>query len=367
MKGTFRRFVSAITALSIAASCFFMSGCSEKVQYEKYNDTFIGSFDTIISVASYHKNETEHKAFRAELDAEYKRLNNLYDIYNDYEGINNAKTINDNAGIAPVEVEKDLFDLIKFSVEWYYKTDGKVNIAMGSVLKIWHDTRTAAEFGSAVLPDMDRLLAANEHTSIESIILDEAAGTVYISDPMVSIDLGAVAKGYATELIADRLSEKYDSFAISAGGNVKVYGAPKDGRTRWGVGITNPIVDENFAMAGGNIDLAYVANEATIVCSGGYQRFIVVDGQRYHHLIDPETLYPNNTYHGVTILCKDSGVADVLSTAIFMMEKDEAIAYIDTLSDTECLLVTTDNQSYMTTGFKKYLESCGINSKTPLE
>ncbi len=367
MKGNFKRIVSVLISLSLAVSCFLMSGCSEQAKYEKYNDTFIGSFDTIISVASYHKSDAEHKAFREELDAEYKRLNNLFDIYNSYDGLNNAKTINDNAGIAPVQVEKELFDLIKFSIDWYYKTDGKVNIALGSVLRIWHDVRTIAETGEAVLPDMDKLKAANQHTSIESIVLDEENMTVFISDPEASIDIGAVAKGYATELIADKLSEKYDSFAISAGGNVKVFGAPKDGRLRWGVGITNPIVDENFSMAGGNIDLAYVAQEASIVCSGGYQRFIVVDGQRYHHLIDPETLYPNNTYHGVTILCQDSGIADVLSTAVFMMEKDEAIAFIDTIKDTECLLVTTDGTTYKTQGFSKYLESCGVNNKTPLE
>ena len=367
MTNILRRTTAAVLSAVMVLSLCLFTGCSESAKYEKYNDTFIDYFDTIISVASYHKSPAEHASFKQALKEEYSRLNQLYDIYNSYEGINNAKTINDNAGIAPVKVEEDLFDLVKFSLEWYHKTEGRVNVAMGSVLKIWHNVRTAAEGGYAALPAIEKLEKANEHTSIENIVLDEANMTVYITDPDASLDLGAVAKGYATELIADKLGETYPSFAISAGGNVKVHGSPMDGRTRWGVGITNPIVDENFSMAGGNIDLAYVAGDATIVCSGGYQRFIVVDGKRYHHLIDPQTLFPNNTYHGVTILCEDSGVADVLSTAIFMMEKDDALAFINTIDNTECMLVTIDGKVYKTEGFNKYLESCGINSKTPVE
>lgn len=365
MKNRFKAIVSLVLCLVLSLSLF--TACTPEVQYEKYTGTVWDSFDTIISVVSYHKNDSEHTAFMEQVRSEYSRLNKLYDIYNSYPDMNNAKTINDNAGIAPVKVEKELFDLIRFSIDWYHKTDGKVNIALGSVLKIWHDVRTNAEFSVPVLPSMDQLNTANQHTDINSIVLDEENMTVYISDPDVSIDIGAVAKGYATELIADKLAQSYDSFAISAGGNVKVHGSPLDGRTRWGIGIQNPAVDENYNMVGGNIDLAYIAEGASIVCSGGYQRFFVLDGQRYHHLIDPQTLFPKNTYLGVTILCEDSGIADVLSTAIFMLEKEEAISFIDTIKEAECILVMADGTIEKTAGFDSYLESCGVTSKTPLE
>ena len=364
------KFISKrITAVVLAAvlSLTLLTGCSEKVVYSKYTGTIWDSFDTIISIVSYQKSQADFDQFMSVAQSEYDRLNKLYDIYNTYPDMNNAKTINDNAGIAPVQVDEDLFNLIEFSIDWYYKTNGKVNIAMGSVLKIWHDVRTAAEYSTPVLPEMSKLESANQHTSIENIVLDRENLTVYISDPEASIDLGAVGKGYATELIANKLSETYDSFAISAGGNVKVVGSPKDDRTRWGIGIQNPAVDANYNMVGGNLDLAYVANDASIVCSGGYQRFFVLDGQRYHHLIDPETLYPKNTYLGVTILCEDSGIADVLSTAIFMLDEQEALDFINTIPEAECLVVLSDGTVKNTAGFEKYLESCGITSKTPLE
>ena len=140
-----------------------------------------------------------------------------------------------------------------------------------------------------------------------------------------------------------------------------------DDRTRWGIGVQNPNVDENYLMIGGNIDLAFLHGKQSLVCSGGYQRFFVYEGQRYHHLIDPETLFPANIYNGVSILCNDSGMADALSTAIFMMEPQEAMDFIDTIPDAECLLVEENGQSYMTDGFAGYLESCGITSRTPIE
>ena len=365
MRNNKKRILSLALAVVLALSVF--TGCEAKPKQAKFNGTIWDSFDTIISIVSFNDNEEQFNDFMKTARERYSYYHKLFDIYNNYPDMVNAKTINDNAGIQPVEVEKELFDLIKFSIEWHEKTDGKVNIAMGSVLKIWHDVRTYAEFNEPILPDMEKLEEANKHTSIENIILDEENMTVYISDPECSIDLGAVAKGYATELICDELGEKYANFAISAGGNVKVNGHPQDGRTRWGIGIQNPVVDDNFQMMGGNLDLAFLYGDLSLVCSGGYQRFFVLDGQRYHHLIDPETLFPKNTYDGVSILCEDSGMADALSTAVFMMEPEEALAFIDTIPDAECILVTEDGQISMTEGFKAYLESCGVTSSTSTE
>ncbi len=365
MKHNTKRILSLALAVVLTLSLF--SGCSSKPKYQKYNGTIWDSFDTIISIVSYHENDAQYDAFMTTAQDRYSYYHKLFDIYNSYPDMVNAKTINDNAGIAPVQVEKELFDLVKFSIDWHKKTDGKVNVAMGSVLKIWHDVRSYAEFNQPYLPDMAQLEAANAHTSIDNIVLDEANMTVYITDPECSLDLGAVAKGYATELICDELSETYQNFAISAGGNVKVNGHPQDGRTRWGIGIQNPVVDDNYQMVGGNLDLAFLYGNQSLVCSGGYQRFFVYEGQRYHHLIDPVTLFPKNTYDGVTVLCEDSGVADALSTAIFMLDPQEAIDFMDTIPDAECILVTEDGTVSMTEGFKAYLESCGVTSSTPIE
>ena len=120
----------------------------------------------------------------------------LYDIYNDYKEINNLKTINDNAGIKPVQVDQRIIDLLTFSKDVYNKTNGKVNIAFGAVLQLWHDYRTEGVDNpeEAQLPPMDELIAASEHTNIEDLIINQEAGTVYIKDPDMRLDVGLLQR-----------------------------------------------------------------------------------------------------------------------------------------------------------------------------
>lgn len=132
------------------------------------------------------------------------------------------------------------------------------------------------------------------------------------------------------EIVCDALNEKYDNYSLSAGGNVKCHGKP-DGRERWAIGIQNPYTDENFKKQEGQIDVAYFNTDMSLVCSGGYERYVVVDGKRYHHIIDPVTLYPEEIYRGVTIFCEDSGEADALSTAVFLSLPEDALQLVESL------------------------------------
>ena len=214
----------------------------------------------------------------------------------------------------------------------YEKSGGKLNVAMGSVLKVWHDFREAyRDDPTTPLPDIDVLKEKAEHTDIDAIVIDEENSTVYITDPEVRIDVGAVAKGYATEIVCDTLNEKYD----------------------------------NFKKQEGQIDVAYFNTDMSLVCSGGYERYVVVDGKRYHHIIDPVTLYPEEIYRGVTIFCEDSGEADALSTAVFLSQPEEALQLVESLDGVECILYTMDGRQYMTDGAKQYLASQGVDVNTP--
>ncbi len=333
---------------------------------EKQSFFMLNAFDTLISLVSYQDEETFSEMTQY-LEEEFYRLHELYDIYNNYEGVNNIKTINDNAGIMPVEVDEDIISLLIFSKEWHEKSNGNLNIALGSVLTIWHDTRTFhSNNGSVELPLIEDLEKANEYAKMDNIIIDEENNTVFITDENTQLDVGGVAKGYATELISTNLQQTYDNFALSAGGNIRIYGQPFDGeRTRWAIGIQNTAVDENFTAIGGTTDIAYANGVMSVVCSGGYQRYFVQDGRRYHHLIDPDTLYPEEYYQGVAILHPDSGVADALSTTIFFMEVDEALNYINSIESAECILVTIDGTTHYSDNAKLYLESFGITSTTP--
>ncbi len=347
----------------LLAVCMLASLAAGCVKNNKFQSNFMDTFDTVVIVMAYTQTEEQFNELLGIAHEEFLYMHKLFDIYHSYEGINNVKTINDNAGNQPVKVDTHIIELIKLSKEWYEKSDGAVNIAMGSVLSLWHDYREAGidDPGSAQLPPMSELQAAKEHSDINNVIVDEAASTVFLADKNMRIDVGAVAKGYATEVVADLLTEKgYNSVLISAGGNVHAIGHPLDGRrVRWGVGIKDPdsplagSVDESNLL-----DVAFV-KDLSVVSSGVYERFYTVDGKQYHHLIDPATLMPADYYKAVTVITADSGVADLLSTVLFIEPPDKALKFAEELEGVEALWVMPDDELIMTSGFKPMLRDLG--------
>ena len=168
----------------------------------------------------------------------------LFDIYKRYSGIENLCTINElyDGAHRIVKVDKRIIDMLLYAKDMYTKTNGKVNVAMGSVLSIWHDYRTIGSDDPSVasLPPMEELSRAAEHTDITKIIIDEKNSTVFLEDPMMKLDVGAIAKGYAVEMAARSLEEKNISgYVINVGGNVRTVGPKGDG-SKWLVGIENP-------------------------------------------------------------------------------------------------------------------------------
>ena len=253
--------------------------------------------------------------FRVAADAvwdELSRLHRLFDRYHDYAGVNNLKTVNDMAGISPVAVQPELIDLVEFSVGLYAETDGLLNVMLGSVLSLWHDARerALADPAAAELPGDDALRAAAAHTDIALVNIDREAGTLYITDGGASLDLGAVAKGFAAEAAAKRLRALgFDNVLLNLGGNICAVG-DKAGQP-WTLGIQSPAGDGYAARV--------PLSSGSLVTSGSYQRYFTVDGRDYHHIIDPRTNYPAEGFASVTVMAADSTLADALSTALFSM------------------------------------------------
>ena len=239
--------------------------------------------------------------------------------------------------------------LLKFAKEAYTLTGGRVNAAMGSVLSIWHDYREAglADEANAQLPPMELLKQAAEHTDINSIVLDEANGTVFFTDSMVRLDVGAIAKGFAGQIVTDELNARIDAGEISAalislGGNVCAAGTKPNGEA-WQIAVQNPRGSDNAATA--SIASGYV------VTSGDYQRYYTVNGVRYNHIIDPDTLMSADKHASVTVISSDGALADALSTALFIMDTGEGRALIDSIADAEALWIAKDGGITRTDGF----------------
>lgn len=328
------------------------SAPASEAEYQKFSGMFFGSFDTVTTVIGYARDQaTFDTAFQMVSDM-FARYHQVFDGYNSYEGVNNLWYINEYAGQGPVKAEKELIDLLLWLKDRQPTTQGRVNVAMGAMLRVWHDYRTIGQ----ALPSMEELKSAQAHSDFDQVIIDEANGTVYYADPLIKLDLGAVAKGYTVEIVAQELLKgEMPSFIISAGGNVRSGEKPLDGRERWGVGIQDPV--ETSA----NKDVLYLTG-LSAVTSGDYQRYYTVDGVNYHHLIDPDTLMPGNYMRAVTVVTEDSGLSDLLSTTLFLMSVEDGKAFLEAYPEVEAYWILHDGSVHYTDGMAAMLRSLGASA-----
>ena len=346
--------VSIVLLISTFLLTLLLSSCNGTPQETKFTEYSLDYFDTATTITGYAPDRETFDAICGDILAQLAEYHKLYTIYHRYDGMENLCTINEleNGIHRTVTVDRRIVDMLLYAKEMYAKTNGKLNIAMGSVLSIWHDYRTAGldDPSNAELPPMEVLSEAALHTNINDLIIDENACTVWLADPFMTLDVGAIAKGYAVEMTARMLEERgISGFVINVGGNVRTVGT-KPGGELWLAGIENPVPDAEEPY------VAYLglAGES-IVTSGSYQRFYIVDGKNYHHIIDAETLLPADRYLSVSIVCKDSALGDALSTALFCMTPEDGLALIESIPDAEALWIMTDESRQQSSGFASYL------------
>ncbi len=336
---------------AVLLSAFLLSGCTAAgntvPEKKQYNATFLTLFDTVTTIVGKAESEDVFRQTAQQVHDELLVYHQLFDIYHDYDGVNNLKTVNDNAGIAPVKVDRKIIDLLLDCKSYYGATAGKVNVAMGSLLHLWHVARNDSIHNPAevYLPDQTALEKTLFHCNINDVIIDEAASTVYLSDPEMRLDVGAIAKGWAVEQVALTAPT---GLLISVGGNVRATG-PKEEGTPWVVGIQDPHAADQY------LHTLYLT-VGSLVTSGDYQRTYTVDGEEYHHIIDPLTLYPSRYWSSVTIVCTDSGLADVLSTALFLMDQQHGQALLDQFG-AEALWVDREGNLYYSPGFQELIRT----------
>lgn len=321
-------------------------------RYDKYAESYFEYFDTVSTLTGFDESEEAFLEKNEMVKQELDRYNQLFDIYHSYEGVNNIATINSEGTEKPVKVDPEIITFLQFCKDMYKETKGITNVALGSVLVQWHEARETSNDNpaNAYLPDMFNLRAASEHCNIDDIILNEKKSTVFLNDPEMRLDVGAIAKGYACEMIAQKLEKMgADYYSLNLGGNIRTLGVKTNGEP-WVVGIQNPDINSEETT----IEDVYI-DGMSLVTSGSYQRYFYVDGKKYHHIINPDTLMPEDFWESVSIIAKDSGEADALSSALFNMDLKSGKKFIKKLDGVEAMWVDKDGKKYYSDGFKDYI------------
>lgn len=268
----------------------------------------IFAMDTVMSVTAY--GEDAETAVSAAVD-EINRLDTLFSVGNaesDIARLNTEKT---------ATVSDETFSLVERSLDLYKSTEGALNITIYPLMEAWGFTT-----GDYRVPEQTELTSLLQTMQINGIQCDSNTKTITLPE-QTQIDLGAIAKGYTSSRLMDLFAE-YDvvSALVSLGGNVQVYSTKPDG-SKWRVAVEDPFSDSEDSYAG----ILSLQDQAAIT-SGAYERYFEQDGVRYHHILDPSTGYPAESgLSSVTIVSADGTLADALSTALFVMGKDKAIAY----------------------------------------
>jgi thiamine biosynthesis lipoprotein len=311
---------------------FNLAGCGEAAQIKYDRDFF--AMDTYI--ACQVLSADEEQAAKA-LDAVQAAFMEIDRLTNRFEQDSEIAAVNRNAGMAPVKVSADVFAMVEISLAWSDRSGGAFNILLGEVMDLWG-------FGTEkpAVPAGEDLAAALTRTDYHKIVLDKENATIYLPEKGMVMDLGGVAKGYATDkAVAALKAMKIENALINAGGNVYALGSRADG-TSWKVGVQDPRDPEG-------IKAVLQARDTAMISSGDYQRYFEKDGVRYHHILDPANGTPARASAGTTVIMKSATIADILSTTFFVKGPTEGLKLAESLEEVEAVMIVNgDGKIYGT-------------------
>ena len=304
--------------------------------------------DTFIKIKVFAKSKSQAQEATTKAFQEFKRIELLTNRFpekgtSEYRKSEIIKINNEAAG-QPVPVSKEVFEMLSLAKKYSAETGGAFDVTIGPIMDLWG-------FGKDknTVPDEKMLKKALSLVDFNKIVLDEKRHTVFLEQKNMSIDLGGIAKGYATEKAGQVLKELGIKKAIiNAGGNIYTIGEREKGLP-WKIGIQDPReADKVYAVLN--------LRDQVAVTSGDFQRFFEVNGKRYHHLLDPKTGKPAEKLMSVTVVAKNSTIADILSSAFFVLGLEKSNAYLEQHSDIQAVFVTPDKKIICSPGLKHIIE-----------
>lgn len=270
------------------------------------------------------KDSTEANSY---IDIAVGEITRIEKLISSWDPASQTSEINRNAGIKPIKVDEELYNLIGRSVEISKLTEGAFDISFASMDKIWKFDGSMTQ-----MPSEEAIKQSVAKIGYQNIILDPENFTVFLKLEGMKIGFGGIGKGYAADKAKRLLMEKGVSAGIiNASGDMNTWGKQPDGEF-WKVAITNPM-DKNKAFA------LLPLKDNAVVTSGNYEKYVTFNGVRYTHIIDPRTGYPATGIISATVFAPKAEIADALATSFFVMGKDVGIDFINQLPKIECIVI----------------------------
>ena len=320
----------------VLISLIILAGCTAKGNSEPVSRSSF-MMGTLIKLTIYDSNFDESvfdKAFARIAEIESKMTINAGNV--DSEIIK----LNDSAGQDFVQLSPDTFYVLKKAVYYAELSDGKFDVTIGPLVKLWNiGTEEAA------VPAEQQILERLPLVNYRNLILNEQNSSAKLTNPGMVVDLGAIAKGYAADEVAKVLREAGIKHAIiNLGGNILTINQKPDG-SAWRLGLQDPLEPRGDYMG------IVMLKDQTLVTSGTYERYFEVGGKRYNHILNPQTGYPeDNSLMSVSIVGKDSIDADALSTTVFLLGLEKGMELVESLPGYEAIFITTDKKVYVSSG-----------------
>lgn len=287
----------------------------------------------------------DRERLRSAINAAFDEVYRLERLMSNFMPDTELSQINQRAGVAPVRVSRELFDVIKRSLVFSELSDGAFDISFASVGKLWN-------FRTGVMPESDAVASQIPFVDYRQIQLDETRGTIFLPSRRMEIGLGGIGKGYAMDRAMAVLNDHGIRHAmVMAGGDTLIKG--KNGDDFWRVGLRDP------DQAEGILAVLPLEDQA-ISTSGDYERFFVKDGIRYHHILDTKTGYPASRCRSVTILAQDATTSDALSTSVFVLGPERGLALVERLDDVEAIIIDRHGNMSLSSG----LTGLGLGTTT---
>ena len=292
---------------------------------------------TVVQLSIYHENQ------EAAMDGAIELIKEMESLLSATQKGSDIYRINEAAGKEAVKVDKRTVELIERALEASQASHGRFDISIGVINKLWN-------IGSknARKPAPTEIAAALPFVDYSQVQVNSKEQTVYIEEGM-SLELGAISKGYIADQVKSYLKEQGISTAIiNLGGNVVVMGTSPNQEKGWKVGVQDP-----DKVRGATVGYVY-QTDRSIVTSGIYERYIEIDGTIYHHILDPSTGYPvENTISGVTVFTDQSTQGDALSTTLFIYGLEEGLAYVNGLENVEAVFIDKEHGVHVSDGLKE--------------